>query len=73
MDDLGDDRAPVDALVRENLELAQSIAQMFDQENGVQIYQQLVGSLPDPIIQMYRIASLANLDLAREQQGSRVR
>src|SRR6056297_727896 len=30
MDELGDDEAPVDALLRENLELAQSIARMFD-------------------------------------------
>ncbi|MEQ9002733.1 MAG: endopeptidase La, partial [Pseudomonadales bacterium] len=65
--ELGDDQAAVDALVRENLELAQSIAQLFDQENGAQIYQQLVGSLPDPITQMYRIASLANLELEQEQ------
>ena len=67
MDDLGEDEAAVDALVRENLELAQAIAQMFDQDNGSQIYQQLVGSLPDPVTQMYRIASLANLDLDQEQ------
>jgi len=67
MDDLGDDEAAADALVRENLQLAQAIAHMFDQENGAQIYQQLVGSLPDPVTQMYRIASLANLDLEQEQ------
>jgi ATP-dependent Lon protease len=63
-----DDAVAVDALVRENLALAQSIAELFDQENGSQIYQQLVGSLPDPISQMYRIASLANLELAQEQE-----
>ncbi len=68
MDELGEDAAAVEALVRENLELAQSIAQMFDQENGAQIYHQLVGSLSDPVTQMYRIASLANLDLEREQE-----
>ncbi len=67
MGDLGEDEAAVHALLRENLELAQQIARLFDQDNGNQIYQQLVGSLPDPITQMYRIASLANLDLDREQ------
>ncbi len=67
MDQLGEDAAAVDALLRENLELAQRIARLFDQDNGSQIYQQLVGSLPDPVTQMYRIASLANLDVAREQ------
>jgi ATP-dependent Lon protease len=62
-----DDAAAVDALARENLALAQTIAELFDQENGSQIYQQLVGSLPDAISQMYRIATLANLELEQEQ------
>jgi ATP-dependent Lon protease len=67
--DAADPEAPtVTALIRENLELAQRIAKLFDPENGIQIYQQLVGSLPDPITQMYRIASLANLGLEQEQQ-----
>ena len=64
-----DPEAPaVSALLRENLELAQKIALLFDRDNGGQIYQQLVGSLPDPITQMYRIASLANLELSTEQE-----
>ncbi|MFU8814430.1 MAG: endopeptidase La [Pseudomonadales bacterium] len=67
MEELGDEAAPVAALLRENLALAQNIAQLLDQDNGSQIYQQLVGSLPDPISQMYRIASLANLELEQEQ------
>jgi ATP-dependent Lon protease len=66
-ENLGDDQAAVEALIRENLEVAQNIAQLFDQDNGAQIYQQLVGSLPDPITQMYRIASLANLDMEQQQ------
>jgi len=65
---LGDDADAVTALVRENLELAQRIARLFDPDNGAQIYQQLVGSLPDAVTQMYRIASLANLSLEQEQQ-----
>jgi ATP-dependent Lon protease len=67
MEGADEDAAAVDALVRENLALAQNIAELFDQENGSQIYQQLVGSLPDPISQMYRIASLASLELEQEQ------
>jgi ATP-dependent Lon protease len=67
MNEPEDDAAAVDALVRENLTLAQTIAELFDQENGSQIYQQLVGSLPDSISQMYRIASLASLELEQEQ------
>ena len=67
MEDLGDEAAAVAALLRENLAIAQNIAELLDQDNGSQIYQQLVGSLPDPISQMYRIASLANLELAQEQ------
>ena len=63
----GTDAPEIDALVRINRELAQSIAAIYDSENGGQIYQQLVGHISDPVIQMYRIASLANLDLTQEQ------
>ena len=59
--------AAVDAARRHDMPSDEAIAHLFDQDNGAQIYQQLVGSLPDPITQMYRIASLANLDLEREQ------
>ena len=67
MDDLGADAPHVDALLRENLEIARAIANLYDSENGGQIYQQLIGSIADPVTQMYRIASLANLELAQEQ------
>ncbi len=69
MDDLGDDAPSVDATLRENLRLAQEIAKIMDRENGIQIYQQMVGSISDPIIQMYRIASLAP-GLTLEQRQS---
>jgi len=49
MTGLGADEDAVTALLRENLDLAQRIARLFDPDNGTQIYQQLVGSLPDPI------------------------
>ena len=63
----GPEQAEVDALLRENQHLSQRIALLYDQENGQQIYQQLVGGISDPIAQMYRIASLANLSVAQEQ------
>ncbi|MDP6374950.1 MAG: endopeptidase La [Pseudomonadales bacterium] len=68
IEDLSGDSAHVDALLRENLEIARSIANLYDADNGAQIYQQLIGSIADPVTQMYRIASLANLDLEQEQQ-----
>ncbi len=68
MDEADPEAPSSSALLRENLELAQRIALLFDRDNGGQIYQQLVGSLPDPITQMYRIASLANLELSTEQE-----
>ncbi|MEE8245177.1 MAG: LON peptidase substrate-binding domain-containing protein, partial [Pseudomonadales bacterium] len=68
MDELGDDTAHVDALLRENLELSQRIAQLYEPDNGDQIYQRLIGSINDPITQMYRIADLANLTLEQEQE-----
>ncbi|MFK7916030.1 MAG: endopeptidase La [Pseudomonadales bacterium] len=62
------EQASTIALLRENLELAQQIANLFDSDNGAQIYQQLVGSISDPITQMYRIASLANLSVEQQQR-----
>jgi ATP-dependent Lon protease len=60
--------ARIDALLRENLDLAQRIALLFDPDNGEQVFQQLIGNIDDPIVQMYRMASLANLDVEREQE-----
>ena len=57
----------IEALLRVNRELAQRIATLYDSDNGKQIYQQLVGHITDPVIQMYRIASLANLDVPDQQ------
>jgi ATP-dependent Lon protease len=62
------DAAEVTALLRENLQLSQQIAKLYDAENGDQIYQQLVGGIQDPVAQMYRIASLANLSVAQQQE-----
>ena len=63
----GSDQHEIDALIRVNRELAQRIAALYDGNDGDQIYQQLVGHIADPVIQMYRIASLANLEVARQQ------
>jgi len=67
VDDKQADAARVDALVRENLNLGRRIAQLFDAENGQQVFQQLIGTIADPVVQMYRMASVANLDVEREQ------
>lgn len=60
--------AQIDAHLRENLAIAQRIALLYDSSNGEQIYQQLIGSIRDPLTQLYRIASLANLSLETEQE-----
>ena len=62
------DAPRIHAMVRENLDLARRIAQLWDEDNGEQVFQQLVGAISDPVLQMFRIASLAQLDLEREQQ-----
>ena len=67
MDDLGTDATHVDALLRENLELSKRIASLYGGGEGDQIYEQLIGSINDPITQMYRIANLANITLEQEQ------
>jgi ATP-dependent Lon protease len=64
----GSEHAQADALLRENLQLAQQIARLMDSENGAQIYQQLIGSITNPIAQMYRIATLANLSVEQQQE-----
>ena len=69
MDDLRDDAPSVDATLRENLQLAQQIATVMDREHGAQVYQQMIGSIANPITQMYRIADLApGINLEQEQQ-----
>ncbi len=67
MENLGEDATHVDALLRENLELSKRIAKLYSGDDGDQIFQQLVGSINDPITQMYRIANLANISLQQEQ------
>ena len=63
-----DEPVPEDhPLLMENRELARQIALLYDAENGERLFNQLVGSIKDPLLQMYRIASLANLDLEKEQ------
>ncbi|TVS16472.1 MAG: endopeptidase La [Gammaproteobacteria bacterium] len=56
-----------DALIRENHDLARQIANVIDPRGGDQMFQQLVLSIRDPLAQHYRMASLANLDMARQQ------
>ncbi len=60
--------AKVEALHRENLRLAHAIALLYDTENGEQIFRQLIASITNPIAQMYRVASLANLTVTAEQE-----
>ena len=67
MDELGADATHVDALLRENLELSKRIASLYGGGDGDQIFQQLIGSINDPVTQMYRIANLANISLEQEQ------
>ncbi|MEE9253973.1 MAG: endopeptidase La, partial [Pseudomonadales bacterium] len=58
----------VDALVREILDTARKIAQALDPTKGLRMFQQIVESLRDPILQVYRIASLASLDVEAQQE-----
>ncbi|MCY4343068.1 MAG: endopeptidase La [Gammaproteobacteria bacterium] len=67
MEDVGEDAAHVDALLSENLELSKRIAQLYGGDNGDQMFQQLIGSINDPITQMYRIANLVSIPLEQEQ------
>ena len=67
MEDAGEDAAHVDALLSENLELSKRIANLYGGDNGDQMFQQLIGSINDPVTQMYRIANLVSIPLEQEQ------
>ena len=70
MGQAGEDKPKVEALLQENSNLSLRIATTMDRENGPQIYQQMVGSIPNPISRMYRIASLASsATLDKEQEA----
>ena len=66
--ELSAEGAEVDALARENLALGARIANTMDPNNGMQVFRQLIEALRGPLLQSYRMASLANLDLERQQQ-----
>ena len=66
--ELSAEGAEVDALARENLALGARIANTMDPNNGMQVFRQLIETLRGPLLQSYRMASLANLDLERQQQ-----
>ncbi len=68
LDTAAADTTRAEALARDNLSLARKLAVAYDVVNGEQIVQQLVGAITDPIIQTYRLASLARLDIERLQQ-----
>ena len=54
----GEDRAKAAALIRENLDIARQVAHIMSQ-NPDQLFQQMVGSIEDPVTQMYRLVELA--------------
>jgi len=68
----GEERAKAMALVRDNLETARRIAHLAspqNPQNADQIFHQMVGSIDDPMVQMYRIAVLAdNVEQVEKQK-----
>ena len=56
--EVGEERAKAAALIRENLDIARQIAHIMSQ-NPDQLFQQMVGSIEDPVTQMYRLVELA--------------
>ena len=68
----GEERAKAVTLIRDNLETARRIAHMAspqNPQNADQIFQQMVGSIDDPVTQMYRIVVLAdNVEQAEKQK-----
>ena len=67
----GEERAKASALIRDNLETARRIAHLAspqNPQNADQIFQQMVGTISDPVTQMYRIVVLAdNVEQSEKQ------
>ena len=65
---LGDEETEALALLRENLAISRQVAQLYDTEHGDDMFQQMIGSIANPITQMYRIASVIDMEVAKDQR-----
>ncbi|MCY4200674.1 MAG: endopeptidase La [Gammaproteobacteria bacterium] len=65
---LGDEDTEALALLRETLAISRQIALLYDSEHGEDMFQQMIGSLSNPVTQMYRIASVIDMEVAKDQR-----
>lgn len=67
LDELGEGETEALALLRENLAVSRQVAILYDSEHGEEMFEQMIGSISNPITQMYRIASVVDMDVEKDQ------
>ena len=67
LEELGEDETEALALLRENLAVSRQVANLYDSENGEEMFEQMIGSISNPITQLYRIASVVDMDVEKDQ------
>lgn len=67
LDELGEGETEALALLRENLAVSRQVAILYDSEHGEEMFEQMVGSISNPVTQMYRIASVVDMDVEKDQ------
>lgn len=66
--ELESDDPGIDDLAGANQQVAREIAQVMNSENSMEDYKRQIDSIKNPLIQAYRMASLASLNLSDQQQ-----
>lgn len=68
LDELGEEETEALALLRENLAISRQVALLYDSEHGEEMFEQMIGGIANPITQMYRIASVVDMEVAKDQR-----
>ncbi len=65
---LGKDETQALALLRENIAMSRQVAVLYDSENGEEMFDQMIGGINNPVTQMYRIASVVDMEVEKDQR-----
>ena len=68
LDELGEEETEALALLRENLAISRQVALLYDSEHGEEMFEQMIGGIGNPITQMYRIASVVDMEVEKDQR-----
>ena len=68
LDELGEEETEALALLRENLAISRQVALLYDSEHGEEMFEQMIGGIGNPVTQMYRIASVVDMEVEKDQR-----